>query len=229
MNFLKKVVFSIVFIASFNIQFSYAVDNSFIISPINSEEKKQISALFKKYETKWVSAKELEDHPGIYWQDDLEKQSFKISSNQLSLENVYFVPIQADFKNEIHPNKDWSQNLSLLLIDRKSQAIKELPKHPVLTWSFFEIKTVAFRDLQGDGKRCIIVNAAGMTGVGPEGAHPFDVYAIYIPEPNGTWRLDKKLHDIVADKLYRKCNDEKCRSLNELIKVAKNYFKELKK
>ncbi len=226
MNCFKKVMFTIAFITSFNLRFSYAVDNSFIISPINSEEKKQISALFKTYETKWVSAKELKDQPGVYWQDDLKEQSFKISSNQLSLEDVYFVPIQADYKNEIHPNKDWSQNLSLLLIDRKSQAIKELPKHPVLTWNFFEIKTVAFRDLQGDGKRCIIVNAAGMTGAGPEGAHPFDVYAIYIPEQNGTWRTDEKLHAIIADKLYRKCKDEKCRNLNEVIKVSKRYFRE---
>ncbi len=229
MNCFKKVIFTIALITSFNLRFSYAVDNSFIISPINSEEKKQISALFKTYETKWVSAKELEDQPGAYWQDDLKEQSFKISSNQPSLEDVYFVPIQADYKNGIHSDKNRSQNLSLLLIDRKNRDIKELPKHPVLTWNFFEIKTVAFRDLQGDGKRCIIVNAAGMTGVGPDGANPFDVYAIYIPEPNGTWRMDEKLHAIIAEKLYRKCKDEKCRSINEVIKVAKNYFKELKK
>lgn len=229
MNCFKLIILNAGFIASFNMPFSFAAEKIFQTSPINSEEQKQISALLKKHEKKWVSAKELEDYPGIYWQDDLIKQSFKISSNQLSLEDVYFVPIQADYKNGLQSNKTWSQSLSLLLIDRKSQEIKELPKHPVLTWSFFEIKTVAFRDLQGNGKRCIIVNASGMTGIGPEGAHPFDVYAIYIPELNGTWRLDEKLHDVIDDRIYRRCKDEKCRTLNEVIKVSKNYFKALKK
>ena len=45
---------------------------------------------------------------------------------------------------------------------------------------------VAFRDVRG------------MTGIGPNGADPFDVFAVYLPTPEGGWILDPALQHRIA-------------------------------
>jgi|GEM_PF-2001942 len=200
----------------------------FKASPLLPEDRKVILNHLQKEESKWVPTEELTKYPGLYWQEDLQKQSFRIQSDQKGLEDCYFVPIQADFAKGLNSKKPWSQSLSLLLINRKDGTILNLPEHPVLEWSFDHISGVAFRDVQKNGRRAILVDAAGITGIGANGTEPFDVIAVYLPKDDGTWRLDPDLQKKIDSEMYDKCRSAKCRSLKKIIKLTELYFQKKK-
>ncbi len=200
-----------------------AVD--FQATSVTAEDKKAISSILSKQEAKWVPAEELKKYPSLYWQDELQKQSFKITSSQNGIEDTYLVPIQADYINGTQSQRAWDQSLSILLINRKNSTIVSLPEHPVLKWNFDHIEGVAFRDVQGNGKRSIIVDAAGITGMGENGTKPFDVIAIYLPNEDGTWRLDQNLQKEIANQMYKKCKKASCRNIKTIAKFAESYFK----
>jgi hypothetical protein len=186
----------------------------FAINPLTADDKEQIRNIFKPLESKWVPSEELAQYPELYWSEDWQKQSFRITSTQPGLEDVYFVPIAADFKEGTNASKRWSQSVSLLIINRNDSKIHLLPTHPVMAWDAAEIGLVAFRDVRGDGRRSIIVDVKGNTGAGPEAAVPFDVFAIYLPTGDGGWVLDAGLQKHL----------EQCRSLGQALKIAKSYF-----
>ncbi len=219
-------IISIVFLTFFGfIGITYSLNSDFQVKPLNLEDKKFISSILQKQESKWVPAEELKKYPGLYWQEDLQGQSFRMTSSQNGLEDAYFVPIQANYSDGLKSMKSWSQSLSLLLIIKKNSSIVKLPEHPVTEWSFDHIEGVAFRDLEGKGRRSIIVNAAGITGIGPTGTVPFNVIAVYLQSTDGTWKLDSELQEKIDDQMYTKCKLEKCRDLKTIIKFAENYFK----
>lgn len=224
---MKKIFLIVITFLEFNYSLT-SLASDFKISVINSEDKKVISSIFQKKESLWVPAEELKKYPGLYWQSDLQAQSFKITSLQKGMEDIYFVPIEADYENGTKSQKPWSQSLSILIINRKDSAILKLPDHPVLEWNFDHLVGVAFRDVQGNGKRSIIVDAAGATGMGANGSDPFDVIAVYLQSDNGTWRLDPELQKNIDDQMYKKCKKTSCRDIKTIVKFSESYFKKKK-
>jgi len=205
-----------------------AAESKFSVQQIDAGDKTKIERFFKPLELKWVPLEELSKYPGLYWQDDLQKQSFRIASGQKGLEDVYFVSIQADYKLGTKATRTWVQCVSFLIIDRKSGKILSLPTHPAMEWSFDHIESVAFRDVQGDGRRAIVINVAGITGIGLTGTEPFDVFAVYLPTADGSWVLDEKLQQQIDKQLYEKCKTDRCRSLDTVLKVSRAYFRNKK-
>ncbi|SJZ39890.1 hypothetical protein SAMN02745119_00465 [Trichlorobacter thiogenes] len=205
-----------------------AAESKFLVQPIDAGDKTKLQRIFKPLESKWVPQQELSKYPGLYWQDDLQKQSFRIASEQKGLEDVYFVPVQADYEQGTKAARTWSQSVSFLIIDRKNGEIRPLPTHPAMEWSFDHIESVAFRDVQGNGQRAIVIDVAAITGIGPTGTEPFDVFAVYLPAADGSWTLDEKLQQLIDRQLYKKCNASSCRTLGAVLKVSKDYFRDKK-
>lgn len=213
----------VLFIYSSALAASY---NSFNILPLSDDDKKSIVAVLKPYKSRWVSQDALEKHKMPYWRDNMQKQSFRILSSQKGLEDVYFVSIQADLIENLEASdRLWDNSVSFIVIDRKNNTIRLLPAHPARQWIAFRINSIAFRDVQGNGQRAIVINVASTTGIGVGGATPFDVYGIYLPNSDGSWHLDDKLQDRIEKMLYEKCNSDKCRSLANVLKEARDYFK----
>jgi hypothetical protein len=205
-----------------------AAESKFSVQPIDAGDKTKIQRLFKPLESKWVPQEELLKYPGLYWQDDLQKQSFRIASGQKGLEDVYFVSVQADYERGTKAAKTWSQSVSFLIIDRKNGNIRPLPTHPAMEWSFDHIETVTFRDVQGNARRAIVIDVAAITGIGPNGTEPFDVFAVYLPAADGSWTLDEKLQQQIDRQLYEKCNAGVCWTLGAVLKVSRAYFRDKK-
>ena len=143
------------------------------------------------------------------WIDD--SQSFHIVSDQPGLRDTYLVTVSAD----LHPPSvhDWQMSASFVLIDRVGGAKTVLPQHPVMNWSAYEVEAVAFRDVRGDGSRAILIDVQGVTGIGENGATPFDVWAVYVPGAGG-FRLD--------DGLQKKLDGAK--SLSDAVRISRAYF-----
>jgi hypothetical protein len=137
---------------------------------------------------------ELAQYPQLYWSEDWQKQSFRITSTQPGLDDVHFVPIAADFKEGTNASKRWSQSVSLLIINRNDSKTHLLPTHPVMAWDAAEIGLVAFRDVRGDGRRSIIVDVKGNTG--PDRKPPCrSMFLRFTCRPataGGSWTLDCK-------------------------------------
>jgi hypothetical protein len=78
-------------------------------------------------------------------------------------------------------------------------------------WYAFELKAVAFRDLNNDGLKDVIVVADYITGIGPDGAKPFPVVAVYLnrgnrfdndPELNGELNADWSVQTVAGVERY---------------------------
>lgn len=193
---------------------SQAADKLFSATALGTQDIKKVAQLLRAQEAKFATPEELRKAPGFYWDEDLQKQSFKITSSQKGMDNVFFVPIYADFNKQTAGSA--TSKLSLLIIQRKDNEIMELPKHPALRWTIDEVVSVAFRDLRGDHQRSIIVNATAMTGVGENGAVPMDVYAVYLPTPDGKWAL--------SDTLQEHLLKTKAGSVAAVVKAAKAFL-----
>lgn len=221
--------FFMILIVSTFFSFAQAEPVPFKVTALSAEDKKKVSDILKPFESKWIPAEEIKKSTELYWQGDMQAQSFKITSSQPGLEDVYFVPIQADYElGHAAPTRTWIQSLSLLVIDRKTSKITNLPTHPVMAWTFDHMESISFRDVQGNGSRAILVNAAGVTGVGPNGVEPFNVIAVYLPDGKGSWALDAKLQDQIDKQMYTKCKTESCRDLKTVEKFVVSYFKNKK-
>ena len=197
----------------------------FRVLPLTAADSEKIAALLQPLASKWLPGEELARYPGLYWQKNLQDHSFRIQSRQKGLEDVYFVPIQADYRNGMQSQKQWAQCLSLLIINRQNASLSPLPTHPVMEWSFDSLKAVAFRDVQGQGKRAIIVHAAGITGIGPTGSEPFAVFAVYLPTPDGAWLLDDALQQHIERRIFQECQADDCRTIDEAVQIATDYFR----
>ena len=171
-------------------------------------EQQSVAKTMKPLESKYVPADAGAKADG--WIDNT--QSFHIVSGQNGLRDTYLVTVSAD----MHPPSvhDWQMSASFALIDKATGRVTILPQHPVMTWNAYEVEAVAFRDVRGDGTRAIVIDVQGVTGIGENGATPFDVWAVYLPNADGTFRLD--------DGLQKKLDGVK--TLSEAVRVSRGYF-----
>ncbi len=76
--------------------------------------------------------------------------------------------------------EDGLYKLKLYLIDGNGKVLYEFPDFYGNTWPmFFEVWSVAFDDLNGDGLKDVTAIASYMTGIGPTGAQEFPVAGVY--------------------------------------------------
>ncbi len=170
-------------------------------------EQQAVAKTLKPLESRYVPA-DAGAKADAGWIDDT--QSFHVVSGQNGLRDTYLVAVAGDPAGQ----HDWQMSAAFLLIDRATGRVTPLPPHPVMTWNAYEVEAVAFRDVRGDGTRAIIIDVQGVTGIGPNGATPFDVWAVYLPNADGTFRLD--------DGLQKKLDGVK--TLNEAMRVSRGYF-----
>jgi hypothetical protein len=62
---------------------------------------------------------------------------------------------------------------------RGGRAVYRFPEPRANTWACEKITAVAFADVNGDGRKDVIVMAKAVTGIGPTGARPFDANTVY--------------------------------------------------
>lgn len=65
-------------------------------------------------------------------------------------------------------------------------------------WACWEITAVAFRDLNKDGLKDIAVLAEAMTGIGPQGAQPFQANTIYYNTGNKAFRTYEEVNEFAS-------------------------------
>ena len=76
--------------------------------------------------------------------------------------------------------EDGLYKLKLCLIDGNGKVLYEFPDFYGNNWPmFFEVWSVAFDDLNGDGLKDVVAIASFMTGAGPTGAEEFPVAGVY--------------------------------------------------
>jgi hypothetical protein len=68
---------------------------------------------------------------------------------------------------------------------RGGRAVYRFPEPHANDWSCQEITAVAFADLNGDGRKDVIVMAKAITGIGPTGVRPFDANTVYYNTAKG--------------------------------------------
>lgn len=78
---------------------------------------------------------------------------------------------------------------------KDGKLVRALPPHPANEWSVWEIKGVGFRDVDKDGNFDIVAVVSAMSGIGPEGAIPFDVAGVWYGQADGNWRTDEKANE----------------------------------
>ncbi len=72
---------------------------------------------------------------------------------------------------------------------RDGKVIHELPDfYGNQLWAFDEVDAVAFRDVNGDGLKDILIIAEYITGAGPGGAEPFRVIDVFFRGESGFYR-----------------------------------------
>lgn len=82
---------------------------------------------------------------------------------------------------------------------RGGRAVYRFPEPYANDWSCQEITAVAFADLNGDGRKDVIVMAKAITGIGPTGARPFDANTVYYNTGKG-WFAALAAVNVLASK-----------------------------
>jgi hypothetical protein len=111
-----------------------------------------------------------------------EAQSFRIDQPGASQHNALFITMQCND----HP---FTVGFGFY---RVGELQRKLPSHPANQWTVDEVKAVSFPDLNGDGRFEVLAIVSAMSGMGPEGAYPFAVAAVWFEQPDGTWASDPK-------------------------------------
>jgi hypothetical protein len=62
---------------------------------------------------------------------------------------------------------------------RAGRTVYRFPTAYTDQWSCFDVTAVAFRDVNGDRLKDVLVLATAITGVGPTGARPFQANTVY--------------------------------------------------
>lgn len=73
-------------------------------------------------------------------------------------------------------------------------------------WSYWNTRGVAYEDLDGDGRKDIAILARYVTGIGPNGAEPFDVVGFYFNTDKGFERADN-LDELANSERYARQRD----------------------
>jgi len=93
---------------------------------------------------------------------------------------------------------DGKAKLEFFLVDSDENILYEFPDFLGNTWAFYDMSAVSFKDVNNDGLKDIIVIAEYITGVGENGATPFNVAGIYFQKDNEFIELpelDNELND----------------------------------
>lgn len=62
-------------------------------------------------------------------------------------------------------------------------------------WACQDVKAVAIADLNGDGRKDVLVLSTAITGIGPTGARPFNANTIYYNAGRGRFVTDAKVNE----------------------------------
>lgn len=110
------------------------------------------------------------------------KQSFRLQQKGAPLDGVLLISMTC---------RD-AQGVVAFGLYRNGKLEQALPAHPANTWSAWEIEAIAFPDVNADGRFELLTIVSAMTGVGPEGAEPFNVAAVWFQSADGKWAADPK-------------------------------------
>jgi hypothetical protein len=89
-------------------------------------------------------------------------------------------------------------------------------------WSYYDTTGVAFEDIDGDGRKDIVVLARYMTGIGPGGAEPFEVGGFYLRTDGGFARASD-----LEERVNSGDDVGKWETLDELIVLGRTRFQSL--
>lgn len=78
-----------------------------------------------------------------------------------------------------------------------NQLYFRLPPHPINDFAFFGFISVYVHDINGDSKDDIIINASAITGIGPEGAVPFDRVSVYFQTKGWTFKNEQGFDELI--------------------------------
>lgn len=78
-----------------------------------------------------------------------------------------------------------------------NQLYFRLPPHAVNDFAFFSYNSVSVYDINGDSKDDIIINASAITGIGPEGAVPFDRVSVYFQTKGWTFKNKQDFDELI--------------------------------
>lgn len=151
---------------------------------------------------------------------DLQEKGLKVIENQsfwVELENwgkVRFVSRQ--FTDE------GTFKLQFYLVDDKGNILYNFPDfYNSKFWFFYELRAIAFKDVNKDGLKDIVVIADYVSGVGEQGAIPFPVGSVYFQKENefvNIPELDEQINDANKNEtidMIQKFVEEKSIKLNE--------------
>ncbi|WP_052410389.1 hypothetical protein [Paenibacillus durus] len=134
--------------------------------------------------------------------EDLKKEGLEVLEDQsfwIELENwgkVKFLSVESAMGS--------LYKLKFFLVDASGKILYEFPDFYGNQWNtLFEMKAVSFKDVNKDGLKDIIIIAEFMTGVGPDGAEPFNVGDVYFQTKTGfvnNPELDEAIHDLKKNK-----------------------------
>jgi len=77
---------------------------------------------------------------------------------------------------------------------RAGRTVYRFPAAYADQWSCFDVTAVAFRDVNGDGRKDVLVLATAITGIGPTGAQPFQANTVYYNTGAGRFVTNGKIN-----------------------------------
>lgn len=82
---------------------------------------------------------------------------------------------------------------------RKNGAtIYRFPEPYSNTWACMGVQAVAFRDVNRDGAKDVVIIATAITGIGPNGAKPFHANTIYYGTGHGDFLTERKVNEFAS-------------------------------
>jgi len=81
---------------------------------------------------------------------------------------------------------------------RAGKAVYRFPESYANQWSCERIAAVAFRDMNGDGTKDVVVIAQAISGIGPTAARPFDANTVYYNTGQGRFVTFEKVNMLAS-------------------------------
>jgi len=111
--------------------------------------------------------------------------------------------------------------LNLYLL-QNGKVLYELPDYyGNKSWAFDEVIAVAFKDLNYDNLKDIIVMTKYITGMGPSGMEPFRVIDVYFQKQDGF-----KQYDDISEKLNDPKNYEHLKTIKDIVITVRKMFEQ---
>jgi hypothetical protein len=77
---------------------------------------------------------------------------------------------------------------------RGGRTLYRFPAARTDQWSCFDVTAISFRDVNGDGRKDVLVLATAITGIGPTGAQPFQANTVYYNTGAGRFVTNGKVN-----------------------------------